>query len=133
MKYHLSHALTPLMAAAVMAAFSAVSPAAAHHSHAMFDLTVQQTITGSVKSFAFQNPHVYLFVDVTDAQTGKPTTWVVEMSHVQNMMSHGVTASTFKPGDAVTIKLNPLHDGRPGGQYITVSMDGKEFTRGAAE
>ena len=38
---------------------------------------------------------------------------------------------TFKPGDSVTIKMNPLHDGRPGGEYITISKDGKEFGRGA--
>jgi hypothetical protein len=38
-----------------VAAFTAV-PAAAHHSHVMFDLTAEQTIAGTVKSFAFQNP-----------------------------------------------------------------------------
>jgi hypothetical protein len=99
----------------------------------MFDLTVEQTIEGKVKSFAFQNPHVYLFVDVADAQTGKPTTYVIEMSHVQNTLSHGISATTFKPGDTVSVKMNPLHGGRPGGQYITISKDGKEYTRGAAE
>lgn len=133
MKYHLSHALIPVTAAVAMAAFSALSPAAAHHSHSMFDLTVQQTIKGTVKSFAFQNPHVYLFVLVPEGETGKFTNYVVEMSHVQNMMTHGISASTFKPGDIVTIKMNPLHDGRPGGQYITIAKEGKEYTRGAAE
>lgn len=131
MKYHLSHALIPVMA--IIAAFSAVSPAAAHHSHSMFDLQTEQTIKGTVKSFAFQNPHVYLFVLVPDGQTGKSTDYVVEMSHVQNMMSHGISAETFKPGDIVTIKMNPLHDGRPGGQYITISKDGKEYGRRANE
>jgi len=133
MKCQLSLTLTVVMAVVVVAAFSAVSPVAAHHSHSMFDLTTQQTITGNVKSFAFQNPHVYLFVEVASGETGKPTTWVIEMSHVQNTLSHGISAETFKPGDTVTVKMNPLHDGRPGGQYITISKNGKEYTRGAAE
>jgi hypothetical protein len=133
MKYRLSNACAMVTTAAVMAAFSAIPPVAAHHSHSMFDLTTEQTITGSVKTFVFQNPHVYLFVDTPDGQTGKPATYVIEMSHVQNMISHGITAATFKPGDNVTIKMNPLHGGRPGGQYITISKDGKTYGRGAGE
>jgi hypothetical protein len=131
MKQQLSHALAAVATAAIMAAFSAVPPAAAHHSHSMFDLTVEQTIMGTVKAFAFQNPHGYLFVNVPDGETGKLKTYVIEMSHVQNMLSRGITAATFKQGDSVTIKMNPLHDGRPGGEYITISKDGKEFGRGA--
>jgi hypothetical protein len=132
MKYGLSNVSYAVVASAVMAAFCAVPPAAAHHSHSMFDLTTTQTITGSVKTFVFQNPHVYLFVDVA-GEGGKVTDYAIEMSHVQNTISHGITASTFKPGDSVTIKMNPLHGGRPGGQYITIAKDGKEYTRGAGE
>jgi hypothetical protein len=34
--------------------------------------------------------------------------------------------STFKPGDLVTVKINPLKDGRPGGNYTSVTTaDGK--------
>ena len=133
MKYAPSNARAVYTTTAVMAAFLVIPPAAAHHSHSMFDLTIQQTIKGNVKSFAFQNPHVYLFVEALDAKTEKPVTYMIEMSHVQNMLSHGITAATFKPGDLVTINMNPLHDGRPGGQYITISKDGKTYGRGAGE
>jgi hypothetical protein len=133
MKYRLSKTVAAIAAVAVMAAFSTVPSAVAHHSHSMFDLTTTQTITGSVKTFVFQNPHVFLFVDVANPDTGKPTTYAIEMSHVQNTLSHGITAATFKPGDSVTIKMNPLHGGRPGGQYVTIATDGKEYTRGAGE
>ena len=131
MNHHLSNAC--FAAALIMATFSVSSPATAHHSHSMFDLTAVQTIEGKVKSFAFQNPHVYLFVDAPDSRTGKIATYVIEMSHVQNTLSHGISADTFKTGDTVSVKMNPLHGGRPGGQYITISKDGKEYTRGAAE
>ena len=114
MQHHLPHALAAVTAA-VIAPFSAAPPAAAHHSHSMFDLTVEQTIMGTVKAFAFQNPHGYLFVNASSSETGELTTYVIEMSHVQNMLSRGITAATFKPGDNVTIRMNPLHSGRPGG------------------
>jgi hypothetical protein len=51
------------------------------------------------------------------------STYVVEMSYVQNMIGHAITRETFKPGDEVTVKMNPLRDGRPGGSYVTVSKD----------
>ena len=128
MKNKFSSAVAAL---SIVAALTAV-PALAHHSHVMFDATAEQTITGTVKSFAFQNPHVYLFVNVADGG-GQPTTYVVEMPYVQNMISHGISRETFKPGDEVTVKMNPLRDGRPGGSYVTVSKDGREFGRGAEQ
>jgi hypothetical protein len=101
----------------------------AHHSHAMFDDSKEVTIEGSVKSFSFANPHVYLFVDVKNSD-GTVTTYPVEMSYIQNMMTQGITASTFKPGDAVTIIMNPLRNGRPGGSYTgAVDAEGHKYGR----
>jgi hypothetical protein len=91
----------------------------AHHSHAMFDESKEVDVTGTVKRFNFMNPHVYLFLDVTGPD-GLVTTWPIEMSYVQNMISRGITASTFKAGDVVTVTINPLRDGHPGGGYTTV-------------
>jgi hypothetical protein len=100
----------------IASALLAAAPAAwAHHSHAMFDTSKEDTIEGTVKAFAFANPHVYLFV-VTQ-KDGKTGTYSVEMSFVQNMERQGMNSTTFKPGDKVTVKVNPLKDGRPGGSY----------------
>ena len=132
MKNEFSNAAAAGAVTAAVLAFAA-APAAAHHSHVMFDSTTEETITGTVKSFAFQNPHVYLFVNVAERGSGEIITYVVEMSYVQNMITHGITATTFKQGDRVTVKMNPLRDGRPGGSYITVSEDGKLFGRGAEQ
>jgi hypothetical protein len=117
-------------AAAVLGVGLASYSVGAHHSHSMFDLTTEQTIMGTVKAFAFTNPHVYLYVNVAAREEGKLTTYIIEMSHVQNMISRGITPATLKPGDNVTIRMNPLNDGRPGGSYISISKDGKEFGRG---
>jgi hypothetical protein len=102
--------------------------ARAHHSHAMFDLEKEKTVTGAIKAFVFTNPHVYLYVNVTDKDSGETKTYIVEMSHVQNMMSRGIRASTFAPGDNITVTMNPLRDGRPGGNYVNViDKNGKQY------
>jgi len=100
-----------LIAAAVPAV-----PAFAHHSHAMFDDSQQIEITGTVLSFRFANPHVYLFMAVQNAN-GETQNWAVEMSHIGNMLNRGVTADTFKEGDMVQLVVAPLRSGDPGGSY----------------
>jgi hypothetical protein len=101
----------------IAGALFAAAPATvwAHHSHAMFDTSKEETIEGTVKGFAFANPHVYLFL-ITD-RDGKSVPYAVEMSFVQNMERQGIGATTFKPGDKVSVRVNPLKDGRPGGSY----------------
>jgi DNA/RNA endonuclease YhcR with UshA esterase domain len=101
--------------------------AAAHHSHAMFDMSKELTITGTVTNYSYRNPHVFLHLDVKD-QKGEVTSWAVEMSNISNMQSRGIYLSTFKPGDVVTVKINPLRDGRLGGNYTSVTAaDGKIY------
>lgn len=104
-----------------------VGPVRAHHSHSMFDMTKEVTVTGTVAIFSYRNPHVFLHVDVKDAQ-GAVVSWAVEMSNISNMQSRGVYGSTFKAGDVVTVKFNPLKDGRFGGNYTSVTAaDGKVY------
>jgi hypothetical protein len=108
-------------------AFGTVEWAAAHHSHAMFDTSKEVTITGTVSSFVYRNPHVFLYVDVK-GDNGEVKNWAVEMSNINNMERSGIFRSTFKTGDQVVVKLNPLRDGRAGGNYTSVtSADGKTF------
>lgn len=112
---------------AVLLALGVASPAWSHHSHAMFDHEQEVTVTGTVTEFVFRNPHVFLYVDVKNP-TGEAVNYWVEMSNIPNMIRRGITPATFKPGDTVTIKVHPLKDGRPGGNYVTVTAaDGKTY------
>ena len=105
----------------------ALAPVAAHHSHSMFDMTKEVSITGTVTSFSYRNPHVFLNVDVKN-EKGEVVSWAVEMSNITNMQARGIYLSTFKPGDLVTVKINPLKDGRLGGNYTSVTAaDGKTY------
>jgi len=120
---------TALSVAVAVAAVTLGSSAdlGAHHSHAMFDMTREVAITGTVTAYAYRNPHVFLYVDVKGAD-GEVKNWAVEMSNIANMESRGIYLSTFKPGDMITVMLNPLRDGRLGGNYTSViAADGKKY------
>ena len=71
---------------------------------------------GTVKEFTFTNPHVYLYLMSSD-QAGKIAAYTVEGSFVGNMENQGIGPNTFKPGDKITVRVNPLKAGRPGGSY----------------
>jgi hypothetical protein len=115
--------LSGLVAAA---AFGIAVPALAHHSHAMFDHSKEVTITGTVTEYSFRNPHVFLYIDVEE--NGATVKYWVEMSNVPNMIRRGIVANTFEPGDMVTVNVNPLSDGRPGGSYTTITAaDGNTY------
>jgi hypothetical protein len=108
---------------AALLAFVAV--ASAHHSGAMFDRDKQVTITGTVTEFTWTNPHASFRVDVPNA-AGKVESWAIEMNSPNNLVHAGWKRSTIKAGDKVTVKINPLRDGRPGGLYLGITLpDGK--------
>ncbi len=116
---------TGLLAAGL--AFGVSGPALSHHSHAMFDHTVSQSITGTVSDFAYRNPHVFLYVDVEE-ENGETVNYWIEMSNLPNMIRRGIGMNTFQPGDVITVNMHPLRDGRPGGSYTTVvAADGTTY------
>jgi hypothetical protein len=92
----------------------------AHHSHAMFDHSREVTLTGTVTNFAYTNPHAFLYIDVEGDDGGTVNYWI-EMSNIPNMIRRGVSPKTFNAGDVVTVNIHPLMDGRPGGNYITIT------------
>jgi hypothetical protein len=121
--------LTWTVPAVAAVALGVAAPAWSHHSHAMFDHSKPATVTGTVKEFVFRNPHVYLYVDGKNDK-GELVTYWIEMSNIQNMIKQGINQNTLKIGDVVTVKMHPLRDGRPGGNYETLTMaDGKTFGR----
>jgi hypothetical protein len=102
-------------------------PASSHHSHAMFDTSREVTVTGTVTGFSYRNPHVFLYLEVK-GDDGNVVPWSVEMSNISNMESRGIYRSTFKVGDVVSVTVNPLRDGRRGGNYTSVvAADGKRY------
>ena len=105
-----------------------VAPAAlAHHSHAMFDNTRDVTINGTVSGYVFSNPHAFLYVDVEE-ENGETVQYWIEMVNIPTMLRGGMNLNTFEDGDAVSVNMHPLRDGRPGGSFTTItSADGNTY------
>ena len=96
----------------------------AHHSGAGVDRTRTVTITGTVKEFRWTNPHSWIDLEVTDAKG--TALWSIEMNPPPYLVRSGWKSSTLKPGDKVSVTLNPIRTGEPGGIFVSVALaDGR--------
>jgi hypothetical protein len=86
----------------------------AHHSFAVFfDETRDVTISGTVKSFRFTNPHGVIVLDVAQPQGGANREWRVETNAPVVLMRRGWARDSLKPGERVTVQGWPSRDGKP--------------------
>ena len=106
--------------------FWVTAPAVAHHSFAMFDRDKEVTLTGTVREFQWTNPHAFIEVDVPADKGSSAEKWSVEMNSPNNLTRQGWKSSMLKPGDKVSVTINPLRDGKKGGLFVAVVLpDGK--------
>ena len=102
----------------------------AHHSFAMFDTARQVTLSGTVTAFEWTNPHAYIEIDV-QADGDGTTHWSVELGSTSILMQGGWKFNDLKRGDRITLVLNPLRNGDPGGLLVYVTLpDGRELGNG---
>ncbi len=94
--------------------------ALSHHSEAMFDPDKVVTVTGTVKEFEYVSPHSWLYVLASDDK-GVETLWGFETTSASSLMRAGIKKNSLVPGDVVTVQAHPLRDGRPAGQWLTVT------------
>lgn len=99
--------------------------AQAHHSFAMFDLSKEVTVSGTVRQFQWTNPHAYIQLVAKNAQ-GQDVEWSMEMGAPMYLYARGWRPRTLRAGMRINVTLNPLRNGRPGGVVKTVTdPDGK--------
>jgi len=121
----LKHTLLGMMLA--IAAATVAPSAQSHHSAAMFNNEVVVTLRGTVTRFDYVNPHSWLYVNVEN-EDGTTTEWGFELDAPPRLRRIGIAPTFWQPGDVVTVKANPLHDGRPAGLLVgAVSDNGKKF------
>jgi hypothetical protein len=97
----------------------------AHHSPVMFDRSVRKTLVGKVVEFAWTNPHSSIQLDVPGPD-GSVERWGVEMGSPNSMAKAGWRSTLLKPGDTVTVVVNPLKSGEPGGIFVSITLaDGR--------
>jgi hypothetical protein len=96
--------------------------AAAHHSPVMFDRTKKVTLVGTVKEFAWTNPHASIQLNVPNAQ-GVIEVWGVEMNSPNNLVKQGWKSNIIKFGDKVSVVINPLRSaGEHGGIFVSIKL-----------
>ena len=95
-----------------------IAPAAAHHSFAMYDQTVERTMTGKLFRFVIGANHSQFHFELVDEngdvvmENGQPVQWGVETGPAVSLARQGITVESFPIGTIFTVTLNPLRDGR---------------------
>jgi hypothetical protein len=120
-------------AAATFSVLLAMLPgvaAHAHHSFAMFDHVNRVTLAGTVTQFQWTNPHVFIELDVPDGNGGIKH-YSIECASPNVLMRVGWKYADVKKGDKVTLLINPLRNGDPGGMLETATLaDGRVLSDG---
>jgi hypothetical protein len=109
------------------AAIASLSTAAlAHHSAAQFDFAQTVRIEGVVKEMRVANPHIALFLEVTDAKGKRVIEY--EGHSRNNVYRRGWRPERVNEGDTIGIDIAPMRTGEDGG-YVKafVLKDGTEF------
>jgi hypothetical protein len=105
---------------------AAAAPVYAHHSFAMYDRNVTYVLTGVVVSINPDPSHLQLlFVPLNDERTAlvrdekdERIVWNVEMEGSAASAREGITATNFTRGTVISVGLNPLRNGEPGGSRV---------------
>jgi Family of unknown function (DUF6152) len=102
-------------------AIALTTTTSAHHSFARFDRSKTVVLTGTVKEFQWTNPHAWIQINVKGAN-GRVVEWGAEGGSPNMMVRSGWKKSLLKPGDTVTVTVNPLRDGGPNGSLVTIKL-----------
>ncbi len=108
-------------------------PVAAHHSFAaQYDRDKPVTLTGKVTRLEWTNPHVYFYIDVSDA-SGHVVNWAIEGSNPAGLYRNGWRRDSLKTGDLVTVEGWLAKDGSNLANMRTVLLaDGRQVFGGSS-
>jgi len=94
----------------VVAIVAAASPLLAHHSWPV-DTGRAVTVSGTVTSYEWGNPHVMIGLDVK-TENGAIEKWNVGGPSTTRMETNGWDKTTLKPGDVITATGYRFSDGQ---------------------
>lgn len=116
-----------LAAMAGVAAVTGPGTALAHHSGAMFDHAKVVTLNGTIKEFQWKNPHAWIVI-LAPGKSGPATEYAIECSTINILARKGWTSQSFKPGDKISLTMNPMKDGTASGLVLkATTADGHEL------
>ena len=100
-------------AVATATVLTLMQPVWAHHSSGGYRMTEYTHLQGRVTEVHWVNPHVWLYMEVTD-ENGEPVVWVLEATGIGNLRSNGVTEDLVAPGTNISVRCHRLRDGANG-------------------
>jgi hypothetical protein len=84
----------------------------AHHSFAAeFDRSKPIELTGIVTNVKWSNPHVWFYVNVRNAESGKMENWGVELGPPHMLQDRGWRRETLVIGTQVTVNASMSRNG----------------------
>src|SRR5690606_12458972 len=105
----------------------------AHHSFAaQYDNTRPVNMTGALTKLEWTNPHVYIYIDVTDGATSKVTNWAFEMGPPHMLQKSGWKKNALKIGEVLTIDGWLARDGSNSANARRVTRQSTGEVMGAA-
>ena len=84
--------------------------ATAHHSNSAYEVEKVVTVTGTVKSWKWSNPHTWLTLTVQN-EKGETVDWELEGRAPGVLGRIGWDRSVLKAGEKVTVHMSPAKDG----------------------
>ena len=103
--------------------------AVAHHGFdTEYDASKKLTLSGVVQKVEWQNPHMRVYVDVTD-NAGKVTTWNLEMTSPNTVRRQGWGPKDLEAGEKVTFTTYAGKVIESRGSLVTIKKlsDGREL------
>ncbi len=90
----------------------AMLPTHAHHSFpAQYDASKPVTLTGNVTKVEWTNPHIFIYIDVPDEETGELVNWALEMGGPNALLRLGWKRDSLKIDDEITVEGSLARDG----------------------
>jgi hypothetical protein len=111
-------------------------PATAHHSFpAQYDAEKTITLTGTVTEVQWTNPHIFIYIDVTDEETGETENWALEMGGPNALLRLGWKRDSLEAGDVITVEGALARDGSnlANADNIVLAETGRRMLAGSSQ
>ncbi|MGD8809876.1 MAG: DUF6152 family protein [Gammaproteobacteria bacterium] len=109
--------------------------ASAHHSFpAQYDVDQPVTLTGKVTRVEWTNPHIFIYIDVEDEDTGATEAWALEMGGPNALLRLGWKRDSIKPDDIITVEGSLARDGSnlANATSVTMTATGRRMLAGSS-